>query len=172
MLQLSAMILNRPVLSLRTGAPIGTTTGAIINPNNLKIEGLYCIIPGQKNKTSILVEQDIRDVIPQGIVVDDAEVLSDPEDLIRLQKIMDLHFELVGKKVVTEDKHRLGKVSDFAVETKSMFIKKLYVTQSILKSFAGGNLGVDRTQIIEITDKKVIIRELAQKIPAGATATA
>lgn len=172
MLQLSAMILNPPVLSLRTGAPVGATTGAIINPNNLKIEGLYCTIPGQKNKTSILVEQDIRDVIPQGIVIDDAEVLSDPDDLIRLQKIVDLHFELVGKKVVTEDKHRLGKVSDFAVETKSMFIKKLYVTQSILKSFAGGNLGVDRTQIIEITDKKVIIRELAQKIPAGATATA
>lgn len=172
MLQLSAMILNRPVLSLRTGAPVATSTGVIINPNNLKIEGLYCHAPDKKHKTAILVEQDIRDVIPQGIVVNDADALTDPEDLVRLQKIMDLNFELVGKKVVTENKERLGKVSDFAVDTKSMFIKKLYVTQSILKSFAGGNLGVDRSQIIEITDKKVVIRELAQKIPAGATATA
>lgn len=172
MLQLSAMILNRPVLSLRTGAPIATTTGAIINPNNLKIEGFYCHAPDKKHKTAVLVEQDIRDVIPQGIVVNDADSLTDPEDLVRLQKIMDLNFELVGKKVVTENKERLGKVSDFAIDTKSMFIKKLYVTQSILKSFTGGNLGVDRSQIIEITDKKVVIRELAQKIPAGAAATA
>lgn len=171
MLQLSAMILNRPVLSLRTGTPIGTTTGAIINPNNLKIEGFYCQVPDKK-QFMVLVDQDIRDVIPQGIVVNDADVLADPSDLVRLQKTMKLNFELIGKKVVTVDKERIGKVSDFAVETSSMFIKKIYVSQSILKSFTGGNLGVDRTQIVEITDKKVVIRELAQKVPARATATA
>lgn len=120
----------------------------------------------------VLVDQDIRDVIPQGIVVNDADVLADPSDLVRLQKTMKLNFELIGKKVVTVDKERIGKVSDFAVETSSMFIKKIYVSQSLLKSFTGGNLGVDRTQIVEITDKKVVIRELAQKVPARATATA
>lgn len=171
MLQLSAMILNRPILSLRTGTPVGNTTGAIINPNNLKIEGFYCQA-FNKNQPLVLVQQDIRDVIPQGIVINDDDVLTEPNDLVRLQKIMNLNFELLGKKVVTESKERIGKVSDFAVETNSMIIKKLYVSQSLLKSFAGGNLGVDRTQIIEITDKKIVIRELAQKVPAGAAATA
>jgi uncharacterized protein YrrD len=171
MLQLSAMILNRPILSLRTGTPVGNTTGAIINPNNLKIEGFYCQV-FNKNQALVLVQQDIRDVIPQGIVINDDEVLTEPSDLVRLKKIMDLNFELLGKKVVTESKERIGKVSDFAVETNSMIIKKLYVSQSLLKSFAGGNLGVDRTQIIEITDKKIVIRELSQKVPASVAATA
>ena len=43
MLQLSASLLNKSVLSLRTGAPIATISSPLINPDNLKIEGFYCI---------------------------------------------------------------------------------------------------------------------------------
>jgi hypothetical protein len=53
-----------------------------------------------------------------------------------------------------------------------MFIQKIYAHQSLLKSFTGGSLSIDRTQIIEITESKVIINELLKTAPAGATATA
>lgn len=158
-------------MSLRTGAQVAATTGAIINPNNLKIEGFYCQ-PSDSKKPLVLLYQDIRDVIPQGIVINDFDVLSEPGELVRLKDVMNLHFELLGKQVVTVDKHKLGKVSDYAAETSTMYVQKLYVSQSLLKNFAGGNLGVDRTQIVEITDKKVIIQELSQKVPAGARAVA
>ena len=169
MLQLSSSLLNKSVLSLRTGTPIATVTSAIINPNNLKIEGFYCLDRFSKEEL-VLLYQDIRDVMPQGFVVNDHDVLAEPEELVRLKDVMQLGFELVGKQVVTTSKQKVGKVSDYAAETETMYIQKIYVAQSILKSLTGGSLSIDRTQINEITPRRVIINELTKSAPAAATA--
>lgn len=169
MLQLSASLLNRSVLSLRTGSVIATISGPIINPDNLKIEGFYCQDRFDK-KELVLLCQDIRDMLPKGYVVNDHDVLAEPEDLIRLQKVMELNFELIGKPVVTVDKEKVGKVSDYAAETGTMYIQKLYVSQSIIKSLAGGSLSIDRSQVQEITPRRIIISELIKKAPATAPA--
>jgi uncharacterized protein YrrD len=168
MLQLSGSFVNRPVLSLRTGGQVATTIGTIINPNNLKVEGFYCQDEFEHKKTAILLSQDIRDVILQGIVVDDHDSLSEQDELVRLKDIVNIRFELLGKQVITTTKQRLGKVVDYAVDLDSMFIQKLYVAPSMFKNLAGGNLGVDRTQIVEIGDKKVIIHDIMPGVPARA----
>ena len=170
MLQLSGMLLDRPVLSLRTGTQVSTASMPIINPGNLKIEGFFC--QASKRKQLILLTQDIRDVLPQGIVVNDEDVLTEPEELVRLKSVLSIGFDLLGKHVETASKQKLGKVSDYAVETESMFIKKIYVAQPIYKNFSGGNLGIDRTQIVEITDKKIVVSDLEAKVPAHAGAVA
>ena len=157
-------------MSLRTGTEIATALVPIINPNNLKIEGFYCKV-GRRDHP-ILISQDIRDFLPQGIAVNDEDALSDSRDLIRLKEIVDLNFELLGKHVETADGQKLGKVSDYATEVSSMFIKKLYVSQPLLKNFSGGTLGIDRTQIVEITDKKIVVNDLGAKVPAHAGAVA
>jgi sporulation protein YlmC with PRC-barrel domain len=169
MLQLSGTLLNRPVMSLRAGTQIATTIAPIFNPNNLKIEGFYCN-DRHNNKQLIMLYQDIRDMIPQGFVVDDHDNLSEPEELVRLKDIMDLHFDLIGKQVYTVSKQKVGKVSDYAVETSTMYVQKLYASQSMLKSFTGGSLSIDRTQIQEITTKRIIINDLLETAPATAAA--
>jgi sporulation protein YlmC with PRC-barrel domain len=169
MLQLSASLLNKSVLSLRTGSPIAKIVAPIINPNNLKIEGFYCEDSIDK-KQLVLLYQDIRDMLPQGYVVNDHDVLSEAHDLVRLKDVLELNFDLIGKQVVTVSKEKVGKVSDYATETETMFIQKIYVAQSILKSFTGGSLSIDRSQINEITPTRVIINELMKNAPAGATA--
>ena len=171
MLQLSGSVLNREVLSLRTGTPIARIIGPIINPDNLKIEGFYCEEYSEK-KQSVLLYQDIRDVLPQGVVVNDFDALSDPSELVRLKKVLDLDFELIGKPVETISKDKVGKVSDYAFETTTMYIQKLYVSQSLFKSLTSGSLSIDRNQIQEITPKRVVINDLLQGARAQAPATA
>ncbi len=164
-------MLNKSVLSLRTGSPVATIVAPIINPDNLKIEGFYCQDNYDK-KQLVLLCQDIRDILPDGYVVNDHDVLSEPEELVRLKDILELDFELISKQVVTVDKEKVGKVSDYAVETGTMFVQKIYVAQSILKNFTGGSLSIDRSQIQEITPRRIIISELMQKSPAAAPAAA
>lgn len=171
MLQLSQKLINRPVLSLRTGSSIATATAPIINPDNLKIEGFYCEDRFDKSQL-ILLKQDIRDFLPQGIVVNDHDVLVDASELVRLKDVVDLEYEILGKQVVTLGKEKVGKVSDYATESDSMIIKKIYVSQSILKSLTGGSLSIDRTQVNEVTPKKIVINELAKKAPIAASAAA
>lgn len=171
MLQLSNALVNRPVLSLRTGTTIATAVAPIINPNNLKIEGFYCDDRFHKQHL-VLLYQDIRDLIAQGFVVNDHDVLSEPGELVRLKDIFKLNFELIGKPVETVNKQKVGKVTDYATEVTTMYIQKLYVSQPIFKSLAGGSLSVDRTQINEITNRRIIINDLPGKVPAHASALA
>jgi sporulation protein YlmC with PRC-barrel domain len=171
MLQLSSSLINRPILSLRTSGVVATTTAPIVNPNNLKIEGLYCQDASTK-KTLILLYQDIRDLIPQGFVIDDQEVLAEPGELVRLKDVIALNFNLMNKSVVSDSKAKIGKVTDYATEIETMYIQKIYVSQSLLKSFSGGNLGVDRNQIVEITPTRIVINDPLQGTPARSPATA
>lgn len=171
MLRLSETLVGKPVMSLRTGQPVATTTGALINPNNLKIEGFYCVDRFDRSEL-LLLYQDIRDVIAQGFVINDHDVLAKPEDLIRLKKLIDLRFELKGMQVITVGRQRLGKISDYAVEVETMYIQKLYVTQGFMKGLTGGNLGIDRSQVNEITDTKVIVLDPLQGGAIRAAATA
>lgn len=167
MLQLSGGLLNAAVLSLRTGEQIARVTRALINPDNLKVEGLYCLDRYDK-KQLILLNQDIRDILPKGIVVNDHDVLTEADELVRLKKVININYNPIGKQVVTVDRHKVGKVSDFAVETTSMYIQKLYVSQSLMRSLTGGSLSIDRSLVQEITPKRIIITELNNKAPAPA----
>lgn len=171
MLQLSASLLKRSVLSLRTGTPVASVKTPIINPNNLKVEGFYCEDRFSKQEL-VLLCQDIRDILPQGFVINDHDALVEPEELVRLKEIMDIGFGLIGKQVVTVDKEKVGKVSDYATEITTMFVQKIYVSRSILKSLSTGTLSIDRSQINEITPNRIIINELMKKSPAPAAAIA
>lgn len=171
MLQLSNALANKDVMSLRTGTPVARILRPIINPNNLKIEGFICQDTINKEEL-VLVYQDIRELLPQGFVVDDHDVLARPDELVRLQKFINMNFQLQGMQVVSNSKEKLGKVADYATEVETMYIQKIYVAQSVFKAFTSGQLSVDRNQIIEITASKIIIQDPLQGTPAGATAIA
>ena len=172
MLQLSTRFYNTPILSLRTGTVIATALEPILNPNNLKIEGFFCLDTFDKKAKLVLLYQDIREFIPQGIVVNDHEVLTEQDEIIRLKEIINLHFNVLNKPVITESKVKIGKVNDYAVEVETMFIQKIYVAQALRKSISTSALSIDRNQIIEITDSKIIINDLEQTSSIKAAAIA
>ncbi len=174
MLKLSKHILELPVMSLRTGGQVALATRPIINPNNLQIEGWRCEDQFGKHEL-ILLKQDVRDFVPQGIAVDDHEVLTEAGELIRLQEVLELDFELISKQVVTNHRRKLGKVSDYALDPLTMKIQKLYVARPVYKSLTEGQLQIDRSQIIEITPSRVVVRDAdvteEKPMPAAMPAT-
>ncbi len=161
MLKLYESFQSVSVLSLRIGGPVARVVSPIINPNNLYIEGWH-VVDNRSGEDLILLSQEIRDVMSQGLVINDVDALSPIEDLVRLQKILDLDFELLKLKVQSQSGKRYGKVSDFAFETQNFFVQKLYVAPS-LRAFSGGTLSVDRSQIIEITNRRIIIEDPTEK---------
>jgi uncharacterized protein YrrD len=169
MLKLSKTLFDQPVISLRTGGQIAVALEPIINPNNLKIEGFFCQDRFSRDKL-ILLSQDIRDVLPQGLAVNDHEALSPPSELVRLKEVLATNFQLMGKPVVTTDKKRLGKVNDFAYEEETMYVQKLYASQGLLKSLSVGQISIDRSRIIEITNRRITVQDPLEGVPAAAPA--
>jgi sporulation protein YlmC with PRC-barrel domain len=167
MLKLYESIPGTKIMSLRTGSPVASVIKPIINPNNLYIEGWY-VQETSGQKRLVLLSNDIRDVLPQGFVINDYEVLSQPGELVRLQEIMEINFHLMNLRVVSESGKNYGKINDYAFETANFFIQKLYVGQSLVKNFSGGTFSVDRSQIIEISNKQIVIEDATEKAGAGA----
>jgi uncharacterized protein YrrD len=169
MLILSQDYYKKPVLSLRTGSEIGTALAPIVNPNTLKIEGWYAT-SSREREEYILPMSEVRDVIKKGLVVDDHSALTPTEDMIRLKDIVDMRFDITGKSVVTERGSRLGKVVDYAVDNRTHFVKKLYVNPPLLKGLTSGQLLIDRSSIVEITDSKIVVADAIISDRSGAFA--
>ena len=117
---------------------------------------------------SVLHTTDIHEVGPLGLTVNSADdIMTLDHDLVRLNEVINLNFSLVGKTVVDDTGKKLGKVSEYSVETDSFIIKKLHVSLSIMKNISNTALIIDRSQIKEITDKSVIVRSASVKEATG-----
>ena len=153
-----------PILSLQTGTQIAQTAEPIIDPRELKIVAFYCEGPHLDTSPAILHIDDIREISNLGLIVDGAESIMPPTDLVRLQQIIGFNFHLDGKLVVEESGRKLGKVHNYTVDTKSFYITQIHAQPNIWQSFSVSDIPVGRTQIKEITDDKVIVRSTT--IPA------
>lgn len=153
---MSKSLYNRPVMSLRTGGQVGIANEPIINPHNLKVVGWWCSTQGSSNL--VLLAEDVREMMPQGLAINDEDALSTPDELVRHRDILDIKFQLLDKQVKTK-RHKLGKVSDFSY-SDGMLVQKLYVSKPMTKIFSADDLLlIDRTQIIEVTDSYILVRD-------------
>lgn len=158
MLILNKALINTPVMSLQTGGQLGATSGCIIDPRKMQVVALYVGGP-RIHEESVLHTADIREVGPLGLIVNDADdIMPIDEGLVRLQEVMAMNFSLIDKLVIDDTKKKLGKVIEYTVDSESFVIRKLHVGQSLLKNISNSSLLIDRSQIIEITDKAIIVR--------------
>ena len=95
MLRLSSHFANQPIYSVHAGGKVGTLSRYIINPNTMIIEGFYVMHGGVDDKLILLV-QDIREIAPQGYIIDHEEKLAEVSELIRLKEVLELNYELIG----------------------------------------------------------------------------
>lgn len=159
MLMLSQRLLDKPVMSLQTGAEIARTKNAIIDPTSLKVLGYHVDSRVKKEDSLILKTQDIREVSQVGLIIDSIDEILPESDLLRIKEITKLQFELINMQVIDEKKRKLGKVVDYGVDPRSFMIHQLHVKQPILKSFHVAEILINRTQIIEINDDEIIVKE-------------
>jgi sporulation protein YlmC with PRC-barrel domain len=155
-------------MSLQTGAEIARTDRPIIDPRQLTIVAFYCQGPKLDVDPAVLHIDDIREYGSLGFIVDSADNLMSPNDLVRLQQVLNFNFALEGKQVVEETGRKVGKVSNFTVDTRSFYITQLEVQQGFMHSLTMASVLIGRTQIVEITDKKIIVRSatIAKEAPA------
>lgn len=146
-------------MSLQTGAQVGIATRHIIDPRRLNIVAFYCEGPLIGFEPAILYASDIREFSNIGFIVDSADNIMPPDDLVRLKEILDYKFELEGKQVIEEGGHKLGRVGGYTVDSESFYIVKLHVRPTLLQSLGQAELLIDRNQISEINDKHIVVRK-------------
>lgn len=159
-------------MSLQTGAEIARTSEAIIDPAVLDVIAYHVAGPRLEANDTILLTNDIREVSDIGFIVDSADELTVAEDVIKVQKVLALHFQLIGLDVVDDRKHKLGKLYNYTIDPLSFTIHQLYIRRPLLRSLQTSDLIINRSQIIEVNNKSVIVRSasLDERSPAPAIA--
>jgi len=171
MLLLKERLEQASVVSLQTSAPIAEVSSLIIDPRELKVIGFYCSGPRLDINPAILLVDDIREIGSLGIIVDSADVLVSPEDLVRLKEVLAYNFRLEDKHVVDDAGHKLGKVGGYTLDSESLYVIKLQVHPSVWRALGTTELLIDRTQILHVTDHEVVVKS-ARKPRASEAAAA
>ena len=168
MLRIGSSFKNLTVLSLHAGYPIATLTEMIINPHNLSIEAFYTANQSKSDKIrSALLIQDIREASGNRVIIDHADDIRPVEDLIRLQEMIAINYQLIGKKVMTLSKHNLGKVEEFVANDDDFKIEKLHVGKPGLLGLKNSKLIINRSQVVSMNDDTIIVKDGTEKIAAA-----
>lgn len=159
----ASKLIGVPVLSVQVGGPVARTKRAIIDPENLKIIGFEVDGPLVKAE-NILDVESVREFSKMGMVIDSAEELVTAEDVIRISEVLKLNFDLIGLKVETKKHSKLGRISGFTVTENDFMVQQLIVKRPTIKSFLDAELVIPRSEIVEIDDYKVVVKDEEKKI--------
>ena len=152
MLVIGSKMINTPILSLHVGDQIAVTRQAIIDPEDLRI--IAYTLDGPL----------LREISQDGMIIDSIDRLVNREDIIHLDEVMSLNFNLIGLKVVTQGGKKLGKIVDYTFDSQSFSIYQLIVQRPVFASINDPQLTINRSQIIEIDDFKVTIKHDKEEV--------
>lgn len=162
MLVRGSNLINTPVVSLQTGGAIAWVKDVVMDPDTLKIIAFAVTIRSQNN---ILPVSSVREYSSQyGLVVDSIDELVAREDIVKIDKVMDLNFFMKGLKVESLKGSKLGRVEDYTVTDDNFMLQQIIVKRPVVKSFLDPELTIPRKEIAEVTDYKIIVKDEEKEI--------
>lgn len=150
-------------MGLQTGSKLAQTAAPLIDPANLKIMAYVVEGPLLTENPSLILVADVRELSDIGMIIDSSDEFIGVKDVIKINKLYELGFKLVGMNVIDETKHKLGKVDDYSLDSSSFIIQQLNVRRSLIKSLTDTSLLIHRSQIVEINDNCIIVRTTAKR---------
>jgi sporulation protein YlmC with PRC-barrel domain len=145
-------------MSLQTGSKLANTLRPIIDPSNLRVIAYEIEGPLLTESPSFLRTDDIREYGRLGMIIDGTDELIGLNDVIKIKEVYGLNFSLVGLNVIDNHKQKLGKVTDYTLDTGDFLIQQLNVRRGFLRGITDTGLLINRSQIIEVNDTTVIVR--------------
>jgi len=164
MLLPGSQLIGTDVLGLQTGARLAEISDPIIDPANLKIMAYILKGPLLSEHPSLILTNDIRELSSIGMIVDSSDEFIGVHDVIKIEKLHELQFNLLGMNVVDEKNHKLGKVHDYNIDSNSFVIQQLNVKRGVLKAFTETGLLIHRSQIVAINDRTIVVHTAEKKI--------
>jgi uncharacterized protein YrrD len=169
MLLLGDHLLKTPVMSLQVGSKIAETTQPIIDPRSLTIVAYEVEGPLLSEHPSFIRIADIRELGNLGMIIDSSDEIVGKNDVVKVNELLALNFNLIGMKVVDTKNKKLGSVINYTLDTDSFVIQQLSVRGGLISSLSSTGHMVHRSQITEISDTTITVKSTEKQLPALTT---
>jgi uncharacterized protein YrrD len=162
---LSSQLTNIPIISLQTGETVTQLKSLVIDMSTLEIVAVVC---GKMKEypDPILMVRDVRQIASDCLIIDTEDDIGSASDVVRLKEPLLAAYSPIGAGVISHMQRPIGKVEDFTINTESLKIQKFYVRRPIWRSWLGSSLIIAREQIVDVTAKKIIVREATVDAPS------
>ena len=169
MLVINSRLLGTPVLSVQAGGPIANVASAVVDPDELKVLAFRLEGPlVNRNNANLLDVRSIREYSNFGMVIDNIDELIADDDVIKIAKVLELNFNLLGLKVKTKKGTKLGHITDFSVTSEDFIVQQIIVKRPIVKAIVDPELTISRKEIVEVNDYEVIVKDEEKVLKARA----
>ena len=174
MLYYNSGLIGMPVREARSGDTVALVEKLIVDPRSFTLAALQ-LNTAEKEKSYMVTDSIAEISLKHGIFFTDTDAVSKLSELPRLQEVIDLGFELIkipvrtgGAKKVNPQK--LGAVEDFVIDDTSFAIFQIIVKRGFFSGFMP-ELAINRQQVLELTNRELIVDEAYAKSDAVATAS-
>ena len=149
-------MLEIPVVSLTGSGRIATIKSLLVDKTTGRVE----LIRVQNGRTTLYLPfTHVRDFSTEQVIVDSETSLTDEEDLVRHQALIQETCELFGYRVVTQSGNKLGTCYDYIFDITSHLVVKIYVNATLVRRFLTPHFSVDQADIITISKKAIVVRD-------------
>lgn len=162
MLILGSRLIDTPVMGLQTGSELARTKYPVIDPATLTVLAYTVEGPLLAGKSMLLRIADTRELSDIGFIVDSSDEFVEPDDVIKLAEIYQLGFSVINMPVTDQKRSRLGKITEYTIDTDSFTIQQLTVKRPILRRLNDTELLIHRSQIIEINNQSIVVNSEAE----------
>lgn len=152
-----------PVCEEGSDESLGQITKPLPNPETGKIEGFFVEVAGALGaETLFLASTDIARFATR-VWISRSEMLSPPEDVVRLRRFLEHPRPIQGQPIRTEDGIRLGRCVDVQFDTQSFMMQWIFP-----KKFFRSGVPLPLSAILEVRKDAIIVRRtLSKEVPAA-----
>lgn len=142
-----------------TGEEVGTLSGILIHPDTGKIEGFFVAVPGFLHQAQLFLS--VLDIRFWGLYVRilDRDVLSDLEDRVRLQPLLEDPRTVLGQRVRTETGVRLGWCADVQFDTQFFQVEWLFP-----RRWWRWRSPLPMSEVLEVRPDAIIVRDPSRAV--------
>lgn len=157
---ITSNLIGSNVFSIHAGHNIGKIKDWFIDLKDLKIS-LFSVVTST-GQTNYLLNSDIRSLGVRGkavVIIDHEDKLSEKDELVRYQELIENKTNLMGFKVKTVSGKNLGKVKDLSIDMQDLYILKIHLRAKAIARLLNERLLIDRTDIVEVKPGQITIRD-------------
>jgi len=151
--------MNARLVDLDNSQVLGEVTNWVIDPDKKQISALMVKPAGMLARLRAVSTADIVEYGPKIVVVKNASVLVDPNEIVHLPPLLRRKQHVIGSPVITASGKKLGGVEDVLFETTDSSIQKIYVQPGILGMFNQPDLIIPIDKVIAIESKKIVVTD-------------
>lgn len=152
-------LIGVPVLSVQSGGPIGSVSDLIIDPDNLQAIAFRLTGPLIDPSADLLSTLSIREYSSYGFIIDSVDELVSAGDVVKIQDVLSLNFNILTLKVETRKGSKLGQITDYTINSDTFEIQQIIVKRPLVKRLIDPELTISRQEIVEVTDYKIIVKD-------------